>query len=69
MGSLAQSVNDYVMCRGLEKEEVLAARGLSNAPPQNPCPVASVNFADFEVAESRIFSLPQSGFMPAQKKY
>lgn len=62
------------MCRSIEKEDLLNALGSSNPqpnvqpPPQNPYPAAPASFADFEVTDSQIFSLPHSGYMPDPKK-
>lgn len=37
-------------------------------PKPNLYPAAPSSFADFEVVDSQIFSLPHSGYMPDQKK-
>lgn len=69
IGSLGQTVSDFVMCRNLEKDELVEALDSANPqppPPQNAYVPASI--ADFEVAESQIFSLPSYVFIPKPDK-
>jgi len=69
IGGLSQTVTDYVMCRNLEKDELVASLDSSNPPPpQDPSSAPFANFVEFEVAESQIFAMPSSVFLPEQKK-